>query len=150
MEGREGICGGGIWVFAFSPGTGPSLVTTFLVASALQRAETHTAADYGPLCTENSYDEASCGLSSAASLRSRAWRLFAASDAKLQQCSIKRFQQGRHEEGRKASTRPCLLYSKWGAKVGGGGQISCERFKMQGGPFNVNIHPASTRSRVIA
>lgn len=29
MEGREGICGGGIWVFAFSPGMGPSLVTAF-------------------------------------------------------------------------------------------------------------------------
>lgn len=64
--------------------------------------------------------------------------------------NYRRFQQGRREEGRKASTRPCLLYSKWGAKVGGGGQISCEQFKMQGGPFNVNIHPASARSRVIA
>lgn len=60
--------------------------------------------------------------------------------------AAQRVQQGRHEEEREASTRPCLLYSKRGAKVGGGGQISCEEFKMQGGPFNVNIHPASSRS----
>lgn len=38
------------------------------------------------------------------------------------------------KEKKRTSTRPCLLYSKREAKVGGGGQISSEEVKMQGGP----------------
>lgn len=51
--------GGGIWVFGFILGIGPSLV------APRWAEETQTAADYGSLGTKTRRNEAFCSLSSA-------------------------------------------------------------------------------------